>query len=323
MSLRTAAVSLLFTSLLPAQDVRGRVAGKVLDPSGASVPRVEVTLTNQATSVKLSALTNEAGNYEAPYLQPGVYTLRAAVQGFRGYERAGLEVRVGDRLTVDITLEVGQVSDSVTVTGQASLLESATASVGRVVDTRRIVDLPLPGGNALSLSRLAPGVVNLGAPNHPSLGPATEVLSNLTVNGVRSGNIEFTVDGTPSMWGTNASYAPPTEMVAEFKVQTATYDAGVGRAAGGNVNVVLRSGTNQFRSTFYWFHNNQHLQSLDLFQRQQLYNPTTGPVTAAKVKTINPLNILNRPGFALSGPVAIPKVYNGRNKTFGYSRSKG
>lgn len=307
----------LFCALsVSAQDARGRISGRVLDPTGAAVPNVEVAALNPATGVRVVTRTNDAGLYELPFLNPGIYTLSVTAAGFRSYERTNLEVRVADRLTVDIPLEVGQVTESVTVSGQASLLETSTASVGRVVDTKRILDLPLPGGNALSLSRLAPGVVNLGAPNHPSLGPATEVLSSLSVNGVRSGNIEFTVDGTPSMWGTNASYAPPAEMVAEFKVQTATYDASVGRAPGGNVNVVLRSGTNQFHSTLYFFHNNQHLQSLDLFQRKNFYNPATGPATKEKEKTINPLNILNRYGATFSGPVLLPKVYDGRNKTF-------
>jgi hypothetical protein len=311
------ALLVLCTSLAAsAQDARGRISGRVLDPAGAAVPNIEVVALNPATGVRVLSKTNEVGVYELPFLNPGIYTLSVAAAGFRSYERTNLEVRVADRLTVDIPLEVGQVTESVTVSGQASLLETSTASVGRVVDTKRILDLPLPGGNALSLSRLAPGVVNLGAPNHPSLGPATEVLSNLSVNGVRNGNIEFTVDGTPSMWGTNASFAPPTEMVAEFKVQTATYDASVGRAPGGNVNVVLRSGTNQFHSTLYWFHNNQHLQSLDLFQRQQFYNPVTGPPTDEKEKSINPLNILNRYGATFSGPVFLPKVCDGRNKTF-------
>ncbi len=316
MVIRLASILLACSLAASAQDARGRISGRVLDPAGAAVPNVEVTALNPATGVRAVSKTNGVGVYELPFLNPGVYTLSVTAAGFRSYERTNLEVRVADRLTVDIPLEVGQVTESVTVSGQASLLETSTASVGRVVDTKRILELPLPGGNALSLSRLAPGVVNLGAPNHPSLGPATEVLSNLSVNGVRSGNIEFTVDGTPSMWGTNASFAPPTEMVAEFKVQTATYDASVGRAPGGNVNVVLRSGTNQFHSTLYWFHNNQHLQSLDLFQRQQFYNPVTGPPTSEKEKSINPLNILNRYGATFSGPVFLPKAYDGRNKTF-------
>ncbi|MBS1824174.1 MAG: carboxypeptidase regulatory-like domain-containing protein [Acidobacteria bacterium] len=314
--LRTLLVFSLLSFSLAAQDARGRISGRVLDPSGAPVPTVDVTATNAETGVKVAAKTNDAGAYDLLYLQPGGYTLTVTAAGFKTLERKNVSVRVGDRLTEDLTLEVGQVSESISVTGQATLLETATGSLGRVVDSRRIVDLPLPGGNALSLSRLAPGVVNLGAPNHPSLGPAVEVLSNLSVNGTRSGSIEFTVDGTPSMWGSNAAYAPPTEAVAEFKVQTATYDASVGRAPGGNVNVVLRSGTNDFHSIFHWFHNNNKLQSLDLFQRQNLYNAATGPVTDDKVKSVNPLNILNRFGFTFSGPVYIPKVFNGKNKTF-------
>jgi hypothetical protein len=182
---------------LSAQDPRGRISGRVLDPSGSVVPGVEMVAINSATGLRTVARTNEAGLYELPFLNPGTYTLMASAPSFRTYERRDLEVRIADRLTVDITLEVGQVTESVTVTGQAPLLEAATASMGRVVHTRRILDLPLPGGNALSLARLAPGVINLAVPNHPSLGPATEVLSQIAVNGVRSGNVEFTVDGTP------------------------------------------------------------------------------------------------------------------------------
>jgi hypothetical protein len=313
---RILALVLCLAAALPAQDVRGRISGRVLDPSGAPIPNVDVAALNTETSVRVTAKTNDAGAYDLLYLYPGNYTLTVSAQGFKTFERKDVSVRVGDRLTEDLTLEVGQITESISVTGQTSLLETATGSLGRVVDTRRIVDLPLPGGNALSLSRLAPGVVNLGVPNHPSLGPAVEVLSNLSVNGTRSGSLEFTVDGTPSMWGSNAAYAPPTEAVAEFKVQTATYDASVGRAPGGNVNVVLRSGTNDFHSIFHWFHNNNKLQSLDLFQRQNLYNPATGPVTDAKIKQVNPLNILNRFGFTFSGPVYVPKLYNGKNRSF-------
>lgn len=308
--------AILSCALAAAQDARGRISGRVLDPSGSTVPAVTVAVTNTKTGVRVAATTNDAGMYDILYLQPGVYDLSATVTGFKSYERKALEVRVGDQLAVDISLQVGETTESITVSGQPSLLETSTASVGRVVDSRRIVDLPLPGGNALSLARLAPGVINLSPPNHPSLGPAPEMLSQLSVNGVRSGNIEFTVDGVPSMWGTNAAYAPPTEMVAEFKVQTATYDASVGRAPGGNVNVVLRTGTNQFHAALQWFHNDQHLQSLDLFQRQNLYNPATGLVTDKKINSVKPLNILNRFGGTFSGPVLLPKVYDGRNRTF-------
>jgi len=309
-------VLLTLVHSLAGQDARGRISGRILDPTGAPVPGVEVTVVNLETGVRLTTRSNESGAYEILYIQPGIYSLTATAQGFKTFERQNIQVRVSDRLTEDLVLEVGSISESVTVEGQSSILETATASVGRGVDSRRILDLPLPGGNALSLSRLAPGVVNLSVPNHPSLGPAVEVLSQVSVNGTRQGSVEYTIDGTPSMWGSNAAYAPPTEIVAEFKVQTATYDASVGRAPGGNVNVVLRSGTNDFHSTFYWFHNNNKLQSLDLFQRQFLYNPASGPVTEEKKQQANPRNILNRFGFNFSGPVFLPKFYDGRNKTF-------
>ena len=199
---------------LTAQDVRGRISGRVLDPSSAPVPGSAVKAVNAETSVSVATQTNEAGVFELLYLQPGKYTLSISAPGFKTFEREDLQVRVGDRIVEDVTLQLGEVTESITVSGLPTLLETATGSLGRVVDTRRIVDLPLPGGNALSLARLAPGVINLGGPNHPSLGPAVEVLSNISVNGTRSGSVEFTVDGTPSMWGSNAAYAPPTEAVA-------------------------------------------------------------------------------------------------------------
>jgi hypothetical protein len=113
------------------------------------VPNVAVSAINIETGVKVSATSNDAGLYDIPYLQPGIYILSASAPGFKSYERKDLQVRVADQLTIDIPFEIGQVSDSITVSGQSSLLDTSTASVGRVVDSRRILDLPLPGGNAL------------------------------------------------------------------------------------------------------------------------------------------------------------------------------
>lgn len=299
-----------------AQDARGRISGRITDSSGASVPAAEVAAIKQDTGVRVASQSSAEGVFELPLLPPGTYRVEAQSAGFKRYVRDGFDVRAGERLTLDVTLEIGQITESVNVTGQAALIETGTATIGHVVDRRSLIELPLPGGNSFALARLSAGVVNLGAPNHPSLGPAVEVLSNISVNGVRPGNTEFTIDGAPSMWGTNASYAPPAEMVAEFKVQTATYDASVGRSPGGSVNVALRSGTNKLHGSFYEFHNNQAITGMDLFQRQLLYNPQTGPVTEAKKAQANPRNILNRFGANVSGPVMLPKMYDGRNKTF-------
>jgi hypothetical protein len=170
---------------------------------------VEVKALNTATNVTVSGVTNEQGNYEVPYLLPGNYQVTAELRGFKRYVRDGIEVRVNDRITLDIVLEPGGVTETITVTGQTPLLESSTASIGQVVDNRRIVELPLSGGNPHTLTRLAPGVINFGGPNHPNLAPAVEVVSNIAVSGTRDHNSEYSVDGTPAMWGRNASFVPP------------------------------------------------------------------------------------------------------------------
>ncbi len=308
---------LITISQLPAQDARGRISGRILDPSGTAIPRAAVDVTEASTGVKVAVTSNESGSYELPYLSPGIYALAVTAPGFKTYARPGLEVRVGDRLTIDVPLSLGQVTESVTVTQQVSLVDSSSANLGQVTDSRRLADLPLSAGNTLTVAAFAPGVTYLAQPNHPSLGiGAVEVVSNMTVNGTRTNNTEYTIDGTPSMTGSMPSYSPPTEMVAEVKVQTATYDASTGRVPGGNVNIVLRTGGNQLHGSIQWFHTNQHLEGLSLFQRQFLYNPATGPVDEAKRLSVNPLNILNRYGLTLTGPVVLPKLYDGHNRTF-------
>jgi hypothetical protein len=315
-------VCLILTALVAAaglfgQDARGRISGKLTDPSGAPIPRATVDAIQDATQVKVSATTNDAGSYDLLYLDPGMYTLTVLAPGFQPYKHTGVEVRMTDRLTMDVSLTIGQVNESVLVSSQVSLIDTSSANLGQITDTRRIVDLSLPAGNTQALEQYAPGVANFAAPNHPSLGTgAVEVLSNITVNGARTYNVEYTIDGAPSMWGYYAAYSPPTEMVAEVKVQTATYDAAIGRALGGNVNMVLKTGTNQLHGVGQFFHTDQHLWGLSLFSRQWLYNPSTGPINDAKRASANPLTILNRGSFTLSGPVFLPKLYDGRNRTF-------
>ncbi|MBM3747701.1 MAG: TonB-dependent receptor [Acidobacteria bacterium] len=301
---------------LLAQDPRGRILGRVTDSSGAIVPGVQVTATNQATNVAASGVTNEQGNYDIPYLLPGIYQVAAELQGFKKYVRDGLEVRVSDRLSLDIVLEPGVITEAVTVTGQTPLLETSTASIGQVVDNRRLTELPLSGGNPFTLTRLAPGVINFGAPNHPNLGPAVEVVSNIAVSGTRDHNSEYSIDGTPAMWGRNAAMVPPADMVQEYKVQTSTFDASVGHSPGGVINVSLRSGSNALRGSLYNFHNNNVLQGIDFFQRQYLYNPATGPVTEAKRKEVAPQHVINRYGATVAGPLWLPGLYNGRDRSF-------
>lgn len=306
----------VFVASLAGQDSRGQISGRVLDPTSAVVPGVVVKVTNSATNVITTATSNTDGVYLAPFLPPGTYRLEATATGFKSYVRPVIEVRVGDRLVVDLGLEVGATTESVNVTAEAPLLETGSASLSRVMDERRIEDMPIHGGNTFSLARLAPGINSFVAPNLPTELSATNVVSWFGVNGTPQQNTEFSIDGTPSMAGRAPSYTPPPDLVSEFKIQTATYDASVGRTAGGAINVALKSGTNQLHGSLYHVHNNAHLQSMDLFQRQFLYNPASGPVTDERRKAAYPYNLFNRFGGSLSGPLVLPKIYDGRNKSF-------
>ncbi len=319
----------VFASLIAlSQDSRGQISGRVLDPSAASVAGAQVKAINLATNVTSSTSSNAEGVYQIRFLLPGAYRVEATAPGFKSYIRPKIEVRVGDRLVLDLELEVGNVSESLSVTAEAPLLETDTATMGRVMDERRIEDMPIHGGNTFSLARLAPGINSFVAPNLPTELSATNVVSWFGVNGTPQQNTEFSIDGTPSMSGRAPSYTPPPDLVAEFKIQTATYDASVGRTAGGAINVALKSGANQLHGTLYYTHNNAHLQSMDLFQRQFLYNPATGPVTEAKRDAAYPYNLFNRYGGSVSGPWLLPKIYDGRNKSFwifgyeGYRRNR-
>jgi hypothetical protein len=299
-----------------AQDSRGQIVGRVTDASGAAVPGAEVKVTNTATNVTLTTTSNEEGNYESLYLQPGMYVVRVTATGFKTYARENLEVRVSDRLSVDIALELGAVTETVNVTATTPLLESTNANLGDVVDEKRITELPLSGGNAVTLMRFTTGLNDYSAPNHPSLAAGLDAVSNVGVNGTRGGNVEFSVNGVPNMASTFAAYSPPADMVQEFKVQTSTYDASVGHVGGGNVNLVMKSGTNRFHGSLYEFHTNNSLQATDIFQRQFYYDPASGAPTPEKFKTVSPQTILNRFGGTIGGLVWIPKLYNGKNRTF-------
>jgi hypothetical protein len=306
----------LISGLLGAQDGRAVLLGRIADSSGAAVPSAIIELLKADTGQAINSKSNNLGNYEVTYLTPGLYTLAIDAPGFKKAIRRDIELRTGDTLRLDIGLEVGQVTESVTVDGETPLLEASSASLGQVTDRQRLVELPLSGGNPMTLLRLAPGINNTGAPNHPSLLGAVGAITSFNVNGTPSGNTQYTIDGAPAMSGTGPAFQPPAEMVAEFKITTSTYDAAAASAPGGNIAVVLKSGANQPHGSLYWFHNDIVLQGMDLFQRQRLYDPSTGPVTHEKIRSVAPQHVINRYGGSANGPVRLPGIYNGRNKTF-------
>lgn len=308
--------SLIFALSARAQEFRGSITGRVIDGTGAVVPGAQVSATNTATNASVWATSDEAGDYTILFLTPGTYNVTVEAKGFKKLLRQAIEVRVGDKLTLDLTLEVGQIAETVTVTTDAPLLEAATASSGQVIDRRRIAELPLSDGNPFVLSRLAPGITYTGdlkfSRPFDNLGT-----SSVVSNGSPGGN-EFTLDGSPNTEGREprVSFVPPADAVQEFKVVTVAFDAQQGHTAGANIDVTLRNGTNDLHGSLYEFVRNDILSANDFF-----LNRAGQPRDALRY---------NRYGGTIGGPVVLPrlgvggpKTLNGRNRYFFFFAYEG
>jgi hypothetical protein len=300
---------LLSAGFLSAQETRGSIVGRVTDQSGAVIPHATVVVTNKAMGTKNSLVTNEQGFYQAVFLTPGLYRIDVEVQGFKKYTRDDIEVRIADRLEVNIQLTVGAPTETVTVTGETPLLESTTASLGQVIDARRATELPLAHGNPYELIGIAAG---LGFTRDPRLDRPYEPthIVGYSIAGTRANRSDLTIDGAASTATANgneviATYPPPGDIIQEFKVQTTTFDASFGQTEGGVTNISIKSGTNALHGTAYF-----------------AGLPPAGWGWAANDFYANRLNqkiatfTEKRWGGSAGGPVYIPHLYDGRNKTF-------
>lgn len=299
---------------LNAQDPRGFIRGTVTDSSGAVVPNVKVRATADDTGVVAVAQANDSGLYSIPYLIPGFYQLSAEQTGFKSFVRRKVEVRVSETVEVPIQLEVGSVSETVEVRDSSPALETASASLGLVMDQRRISELPQRGGNPLELTLLAPGVANTtNLRLRKSMAP--EATSDISADGAGRYNNEFQIDGISNTAAdrgqgyARVAYAPPASAVREFKMQTSAYDASVGHTMGSIVNVSTASGTNELHGEGHWFLRHSALDAPNFFNN----------------KNNTPRGIYqdNRYGFSLGGPIRIPKLYNGRNRSFFFFAYEG
>ncbi len=301
-------IALLVPAVVQAQDARGTVLGRVLDASGAAVAGAEVRIINDNTGVPVAAKTNDAGNYVIPYLLPGNYTISCEVAGFKKYVRAGIQVRITDRVEVNIELQVGAAQETIEVTATTPLLSTADASLGQVVDEQRILDLPLFAGNALDLVHLAPGTVN-GTDLRLRKAGWNGAPSQFSTDGGDNYGNEFSIDGVSNTYsgGTapRVAFSPPATAITEFKVQTSAYDASLGHTAGSNVNVSIKSGTNAF-------HGDAH----EWLRQAKLDCPT---IVDNRSTTKIPIYQDNRYGISGGAPVIIPNVYNGKNRTFWFT----
>jgi hypothetical protein len=275
-----------------AQESRGTITGRVVDSSGGALPGATVTAVNDDTNSTQTVPTSGSGTYTVLYLAPGPYTVTVEQSGFRT-TRQKVIVRVADRVVVDFTLDPAANSEEIFVVAETPLLETGSATTGQIMDSKIINEIPLGDGTAYSLTRLVPGATfeRAYALQRPM---DNDNLRGVTVSGTISS--EFTLDGTSNV-GSQARVAiqPPADAIQEFKVETATYDAGVGHTGAGTVNLALKSGGNEFHGAAS-FYNRDDSRSANLF------------ASNARGTAVTPRDYNRFQGF-LSGPII-------KNKTF-------
>lgn len=287
------------------------------DPGGAFVAEATVKLTNTNTGITQTTATNDTGSYVFPLVQPGAYQITIEMQGFQSFART-FTLAVTQQARVDAQLAVGQVAESIDVVAEAVILETDTSNLGQVITNRQVVDLPLNGRNPFALAALTPGVTPLasfGAGLAAARGAAQAAgVNNFMANGGMTGSNEILLDGIPITVCCQGQPAliPTIDTTEEFKVQTNTSPAEFGRTSGGILNIVTKSGVNAFHGTAYEFFRNERLDAANFFVNRAGTNPIPG-----RLDRRTPLRY-NQYGAAGGGPVLIPKVYNGKDKTFFY-----
>jgi hypothetical protein len=286
----------LLASLVPAQEFRATISGRILDATGAFVPNAKVVATNVANNETNEAVTNQSGAYTIPFLRPGNYTVTVSATGFKQSTRENLVLEVGRIVGVDITLEVGSITESVNVIAETALLETQSASRVAVVNTVQVSEMPLNSRNPFMLGSMMSGVNFRGAAiwQRPFDNGA---IAEWSVNGGRQSNNEFLMDGAPNnaqAGGNNIAYVPIVDAVQEFSVQQNSYDSQYGKTGGGVFNVILKSGTPEFHGVAWEFARRKWMDA-NTYQNNAIGQP-------------RPAHSLDQYGFQLDGPVYIPKL---------------
>src|SRR5947207_1658350 len=248
-----ACVVLLCVGAVPvsAQQFTGGVRGVVQDANGV-IPGVTVTLTNEGTNVSREVVTNDVGQYNFPAVSPGTYTLSTKLTGYKTFESKGLVVGTQQFITLDVTLQIGAIEESVLVTGQSPLIDTSNASTGGVLDRQALESLPAPGRNAFLIGVTVPTVMPNGDPQfNRQQDQSNASLISIGGGGIRANN--YMVDGVPITELRGRAVANPTiEALEDVKVQVHTYDAEMGRTGGGVFNVTARSGGNQYHGSGFY-----------------------------------------------------------------------
>ncbi len=294
------------------QQTTATLLGSIVDASGAAMPGVNIKATNLATNLARETVSDQAGNYTLPSLPAGTYKVTATQQGFQIQQVDSFTLQVEQSARVDFNMKVGNVTETVSVSASAVLMQTENATVGTVIEGSKISDLPLNGRNFIQLAQLIPGV-QAGTPGsitvrrgRGSVGQTDSGYGSTaaSANGSRDTANRFYLDGVEMMDydAMTYSFSPSVDSLSEFKVQTSTYSGEYGGAPGGQVNILTKSGSNSLRGTLWEFNrNDQFTQTYDAIAGKSVSSPR-----------------LNRNQFGanIGGPVRIPKFYNGTDKTF-------
>jgi hypothetical protein len=294
--LRLTFAALLAVCCAFAQTTSTQILGTVLDPSGAAIAGATVEAIRKSTGEKRLAQSNETGNYVLLNLESGEYTLAVSAPGFRAERISSLQLELSQRARVDVTLKVGDVAEAVEVTAVAPVLNTDDASLGEVVGRKQIVELPLNGRNFAQLATITSPGVRTG---YQTFGNAVRLFAG----GQRENQNQFTLSGivVQNNLINAVSFRPSVEAMEEFKVQTGNFTAEYGMYSGAQITMNLRSGSNDFHGTLFEFLRNDKLDARNYFE-----DPRTPKAPLRR----------NQFGYVLSGPVYIPKLYNGANRTF-------
>jgi len=295
------ALVIMGAAVLPAraQVLYGSIVGTVEDPSGAVVPGAAISVTNAATGVSRDVKADDQGRYTIVNLLAGTYTMTVTSPGFRTLSRTGVEVTINTVTRVPLRLEVGQVSEQVTVEATAISLQTDRTDTRAEINSRAVVELPLVAyRNYQSLIDLVPGATPSTTQNSMGASPQRSLTTN--VNGTNRNNNNTRVDGAINVYiwlPHHTLYNPPVEAIETVNISTSSFDAEQGMAGGAAVTVATKSGTNQMRGVAYWYHDNQHLYARPFFFRQDAVRPPL------------PKQINNIPGGAIGGPIIKNKLF--------------
>ncbi len=293
--LRLCVALFLIASVAFAQQGGGSISGTVSDPQGAVIPGAEVAVRNTGTNAVFATSTSESGLYIAPGLPVGDYEISVESEGFRRSIRSGVTLQVNQNAEVNVTLEIGQVTEVVEVVGQAPLVDTGGATLGEVIERKRVSDLPINGRGALALTMLTAGVISNAGPTNSGFGDRGIQLSSISINGSPNSMNAQMLDGNNNILSYVGEVGVPiaVDSVQEFKVQSGTMSSEFGFTAGGAINLVTRSGTNEIHGTAYEFLRNDKLDARNAFARTRL-----------------PLRY-NQYGASVGGPLI-------KNRTFGF-----